>query len=275
MEKKRTHLQRPLAAITGASSGIGADFARSLAQRGYDLLLIARRADRLKLLADELSQSHAITAEILPADLAIEADLECVEQRLQKAELLEFLVNNAGFGTRQFFYQADLQEQDRMHRLHVIATMRLCRVALSGMVARDRGWVVNVSSVAGFIQGPFNVSYCATKAWMSSFSEGLALEMRSARKNVCIQALCPGFTKTEFHASMGLSRDFLSDSWWMESAFVVASSLRGCDKNQWLVVPGWRYKMLVGLLKIIPRALLHRFAQHTPNVRRAKVQNVT
>jgi hypothetical protein len=262
------HAARPLAAITGASSGIGETFARKLAARGYDLLLIARRRDRLVELAAELARQHNTQAEPLPADLIAESDLARVEQRLRDEPRLAFLINNAGFGARSLFHEADLATQDAMHRLHVIATMRLTRAALPGMVARDRGGIVNVSSVAAFMQGPHNVSYCSTKAWMNSFTEGLTLELRSIRSRVRVQALCPGFTKTEFHQTMGIGREFVAASWWMTADDVVDDSLRGLDRGRWLVIPGWRYKLIVTVFRHAPRSLVHMLAGRAPNVRR-------
>src|SRR5262252_7908128 len=143
---------RGLAAVTGASSGIGAAFARALAARGHKLLLIARRRDRLEALAGELG------GEVLAADLVDDAGLRTVEERLRAADDLELLVNNAGFGIPGMFAESDLSGQDQMHRLHITATMRLTHAALGGMVARRKGGVINVASVAGFVTNPGAVS---------------------------------------------------------------------------------------------------------------------
>lgn len=252
-----TGASRPLALVTGASSGIGASYARRLADRGYDLLLVARRTERLRTLSGELEQGGGIRAEVLTADLAKEADLRQLEERIAGASNLEFVVNNAGFGTLALFHVAEAQSQDQMHRLHVQATMRLTRAALPGMIARQKGFVVNVSSVAGFGQGPGNVSYCATKAWMNSFSEGLYLEMRSLGVDVRVQALCPGYTLSEFHSTLGLDRGFVSSSWWMTAEQVVDASLAGLERNQLFVIPGLRYKFIVMAMKLLPRPILH------------------
>src|SRR5580658_10650919 len=168
-------LMAGLALITGASSGIGAAFAAALAARGQDVVLVARRADRLEQLAESLKRSHGIRAEALVADLASDDDVARVVERIAAAPDLELLVNNAGFGSRGKFFEADARGQDQMHRVHVLATVRLTHAALAGMVKRARGGIINVSSVAGFWQAPGNVSYCATKCWMNSFTEGLAL----------------------------------------------------------------------------------------------------
>jgi uncharacterized protein len=234
--------------VTGASSGIGAVFARRLARDGYGLILVARRADRLEALARELGG-----AETIAADLTSEDGLALVEQRIASAPQLELLVNNAGFGTKGKFYETPLSGQEAMYRLHVIATMRLTRAALAAMVPRRRGGVINVASVAGFGQSPNNVSYCSTKAWMISFTEGLDLELKSAGSPVRVQALCPGFTVTEFHDAMGMSRDGIPGWMWMRAEDVVDESLRGLERGKIFVVPGALYKTIVVLEKIVPR----------------------
>jgi short-subunit dehydrogenase len=248
-----------LALITGASSGIGAEFAMQLAARGYDLVLVARREELLQRLAQSLDKSRGIVVEICAADLTSDQDLARVEQRIAAASNLELLVNNAGFGTRGKFFQTDLRGQDQMHRLHILATMRLTHAALPGMLERGKGAVINVSSVAGFWQAPGNVGYCATKCWMNSFTEGLALELKGAGSRVTVQALCPGYTRSEFHEAAGLNRDQIGAGMWMSAEEVVAASLRGLDRGATFVIPGWRYKAAALLLRNAPRAIL-RFA---------------
>ena len=240
---------RPVALITGASSGIGETFARALAARGYDLILVARRKERLEALARELN------AEVLVADLTKDAELKLVEDRIAAADNLELLVNNAGFGALGRFWEADLDGQDQMHRLHVLATMRLTHAALKGMVARKSGGVINVASVAGFVQSPGSTSYGATKRWMNGFTEGLYLELKSIGSPVKVQALCPGFTYSEFHDVAGMDRGTIPASLWMKAEDVVAASLRGLDRGDLFVIPGWRYKFLVRLLAVVPDGL--------------------
>jgi short-subunit dehydrogenase len=244
------------ALVTGASSGIGEAYAGRLAAMGYDLILVARRSDRLEKVADDLKRSRGVGAEVLPADLAEEADLRRVEKRIAAAGDLEFLVNNAGFGTQGLFFETGVEETDRMHRLHVLASMRLCRASLPGMVARGKGNLVNVSSVAAFGQSPGNAGYCATKAWMNSFTEGLYLDLAAAGSRVKVQALCPGYTLTEFHHAMGIGRDHVPAAWWTSPEDVVTASLRGLARGKLFVVPGWRYKAYVVLLKALPGFVL-------------------
>lgn len=251
---------RKLAVVTGASSGIGLAFAEALAGREYDLLLVARRAQRLQEIAARLQQSRGIRAEVLPADLSSEEGITRLEQRLGKADTLELLVNNAGFGKLGYFHSVDVASQEQMHRLHVMATMRLTHTALRVMVPRSRGAIINVSSVAGFWQAPGSVSYCATKCWMNSFTRGLALEMRRIGSPVRMQALCPGFTISEFHDVAGLDRNIMSKRWWMSAEEVVSDSLTALDHNRVLVIPGWRYRLVVFFMKHTPQAILDRVA---------------
>jgi short-subunit dehydrogenase len=251
---------RPLALITGASSGIGAEFAWELARRGNDLILVARRRDRLEELARSIEQKCGISAGIVAADLATEEGLASVEQRITVEQNLELLVNNAGFGTRGLFFRADVEGQDQMHRLHVLATLRLTHAALKGMVPRGKGGIINVSSVAAFWQSPGSVSYCATKCWMNSFTGGLALELKSSGSAVKMQALCPGYTRSEFHDAAGMDRKLIPDSLWMSAEDVVLPSLRGLERGKLVVVPGWRYRLLVLLMKHVPRGLLNPIA---------------
>ncbi len=250
---------RPQAFITGASSGIGEAFARRLAREGCDLVLVARRRERLEALAAELRAAPGVEVEVLPADLTLEPDLRRAVGRVQELGRLAYLINNAGFGTLGRFHEAEAAGQVDMHRLHVVAAVALTRAALPGMIERRAGAVVNVSSVAAFTMNPGSVSYCATKAWMNAFSEGLYLEMKAARVPVRIQALCPGFTYSEFHDVLGMDRSAIPKGWWMQAGDVVEESLRGLGRDRLIVVPGARYRLLVAFLRAVPRPLLNWF----------------
>jgi short-subunit dehydrogenase len=248
---------RPVAVITGASAGIGATFARQLAAEGYDLVLIARRLAALEQLAAEIRSKSSVSVEAVAADLTRDEDVAGVARKLAALEGLTLLVNNAGFGSRGLFFEADPQQQDDMYRLHVLATERLTRSALPGMVGRRAGGVINVASVAGFLQSPGNISYCSTKAWMISFTQGLHMELQSIGSPVTVQALCPGYTYTEFHDTMGVDRSkIMSPSWWYSADFVVAESLRGLKRRKLMVVPGMRYRAVVAIAKFLPLSLL-------------------
>ncbi len=242
------------ALITGASSGIGEVFARKLAARGFDLILVARRADRLQQLAGSL----AAKCELIAADLTTETGLQQTEQAIQNASELDLLVNNAGFGTVGRFWEADLAGQEAMHRLHVMATLRLTHAALRTMVPRRKGAVINVSSVAAFSQSQGNVSYCATKAWMNSFTEGLDIELRAIHSPVRVQALCPGFTVTEFHDTLGVDRNDIPAWLWMKAEDVVDASLKELPRGKTIVIPGWKYKLAAGLMRHLPYFIRRR-----------------
>jgi len=250
-----------LALVTGASAGIGAAFARQLAARGYDLVLVARRPEPLEKLARELEREYSIRAETLAADLISDAGQSAVERRIAAAESLDLLVNNAGFGSRGDFFDTSIESQDSMHRLHVLATMRLTHVALRGMVARRQGAIINVSSVAGFFSTPGNVSYCATKHWMNVFTEGLYLELKDVGSPVKVQALCPGYTYSEFHDRIGVDRSLIPKSLWLKADDVVAQSLRGLDGGKLFVITGWQYKLAVALAKLLPTQVVRAIAR--------------
>jgi hypothetical protein len=252
-----------VALITGASSGIGEAFARALSQRGCRLILVARRRERLERLAAELGR-----AEVLTADLAIDSDLNVVESRIASEPRLDFLVNNAGFGILGCFHETSPQDQDRMHRLHILAVERLTHAALGGMVARRKGNIINVSSVAAFFRTPNSLTYGATKAWINSFTEGLHVELKSLRSPVRAQALCPGFTHTEFHDSLAMDRNAIPAMLWMSAGDVVNESLGALAKNRCLVVPGRVYRIFVFLHGLLPRRLQHCIAIRYGNARR-------
>jgi hypothetical protein len=253
-----------LAVITGASSGIGAMFARKLAARGYDLLLVARREDRLRSLAVELAETYHVSTDVLPTDLAGDAGRDQVAERVRSARNLGLLVNNAGFGTLGFFADGNVdnnvESQLQMHRLHVIAAMHLTHAALENLIPRGEGGVINVSSVAAFSQTAGSVSYCATKGWMNSFTAGLYAELEVQKSAVKVQALCPGFTLSEFHDTLGMDRSPIPRSLWMTADFVVSESLRGFDQGKLFVIPGWRYKLIVMFMKSLPGWALRKMS---------------
>lgn len=235
------------AVITGASSGIGAVFARRLAHDGFHLVLIARRRHRLEALAAETGD-----AEVLVADLATDEGIRIVEARLAVLPDLELLINNAGFGIAGAFFDTGIKDHERMHRLHVIATLRLTHAALRRMVPADRGAIVNVSSVAGFTVSPGSVSYAATKHWMNNFTEGLWLDLKTRNSRVQVQALCPGYTLSEFHDVMPMDRSAIPSGWWTDARDVVEASLDGLRQNRLFVIPGLRYRAIVALSRVVP-----------------------
>jgi short-subunit dehydrogenase len=243
------------ALVTGASAGIGREFCRQLAARGHDLILVARDADRLRALGAELEDAHGITAETLAADLTRDAEVDRVVARIEGAPGFTLLVNNAGFGTAGTLVSTDPDAQDRMLRLHVLAPMRLTRAALPGLLQRRRGAIVNVSSIASFIYAAGSVNYCASKAYLTTFTEGLAAELVGT--GVQAQALCPGFTRTEFHQRIGPRAGDHRRFMWMTPESVVRASLAQLDRRGPVVcIPGLGYRLLVGLIRMLPRRSL-------------------
>ncbi len=219
------------ALVTGASLGIGEAYCRALAREGYDLILVARRRELLEKLAEELKSRHGIGAEVFPADLASDEDTARVARRIEETADLSLLVNNAGFGVEGFFVDTDIERQLDVVRVHDLATMRLCRATLPGMIARRHGGIINLSSLAAFFPSPGNVIYSASKAFTVAFSEALSLELKGT--GVRVQALCPGFTHTSFHSSLGMDMSHIPERMWMDADEVVEESCARLCGARW------------------------------------------
>ncbi len=251
-KRKSKSLNKP-ALITGASAGIGAEFARQLASRGHDLVLVARDRERLLELARSLSQEHGNSVEVLAADLVDPAGLAEVERFIAGAGPLAVLVNNAGFGFGTRFVEAGADEHERMIRLHVVVPVRLSRAALPAMLEAGRGSIVNVSSISAFGPGPGRVTYAATKGYLNTFSSGLALEL--AGTGVEVQALCPGLTRSEFHQRANM-KPKAPKLLWMNADQVVAASLKALGRGSVVVIPGLHNKVLAAAGRTMPRAMV-------------------
>lgn len=244
------------ALVTGASSGLGLEFARQLAGRGHDLVLVARDRGRLEAAAEELRSRHGVGVEVLVADLAHREQLHRVAGRLADRDRpVDLLVNNAGFGSRRGFVRGDLAEEERAVDVMVRAVMVLAHAAGGAMRARRRGAILNVSSVASFaVMG----HYSAIKSYVTVLSEALATEL--APHGVTVTAVCPGFVRTEFHqrAQMNMSR--LPDALWLEAPDVVRTALDDVARGRVVSVPSLTYKGVVGVLRVVPRVLTRRVA---------------
>lgn len=243
------------ALVTGPTAGIGHSFARQLAARGYDLVLVARDEERLEKTAAGLRGTHGVEVEVLAADLTDRADLARVEARLSDpARPVDLLVNNAGFGLKGRFLDNSADAETAMLDVLVTAVLRLSHAALSAMTGRGHGGVINVSSVAAFLP---RGSYSAAKAWVNSFSEWAANEYRP--QGVTVMALCPGFTRTEFHERMDVARGSAPDFMWLDPDKLVATALADFDKGRALSVPSAQYKAITTAARLIPTGLLQRF----------------
>ena len=245
---------QPTALVTGASAGLGREFARRLAGQGVDLVLVARDEERLAGLAEEL-RGAGRRVEVLPADLTDAAGLERVAERLAGGEpAVDILVNNAGFGILEGFERSDVAEERRLHELLSWVPLRLSHAAVPGMLRRGRGWILNVASVAALTP---TGTYGAAKAATVSLSR--SLNARYRRRGVRVTALCPGLLDTEFHDRMG--RDHLPPLpriAWADPARVAEEGLRALRRGRSVVVSDWRYRLAVPLTRVLPDRLLER-----------------
>jgi uncharacterized protein len=243
------------ALVTGATSGIGAAWARELGRRGYGLLITGRREAELRAVARE---TGARAVEVLLAELSDEAALEGVVAACA-GRRIDVLVNNAGFGTgEESFLRSAFEGQRRMERVHIAAPMRLIHAVAPGMVGRGTGVIVNVASLAAFMPLPRSAAYSATKAFLTVFSESLAMELR--RSGVRVQALCPGFTRTHFHAALGIPEKELRNRFilrWMSAEAVVRASVRALRHDRVVCVPGFWNRVIRRVVPLVPRRLLY------------------
>jgi short-subunit dehydrogenase len=240
------------ALITGPTAGIGRAFAEKLAVEGYDLVLVARDEARLKELATELTRLHGVSCEVLAADLTEPAELALVEKRFADGPV-EVLVNNAGFGQKKPFWANPIEVEEKQFDLLVRVVLRLTHAAILPMIERGSGAVINVSSVAGFFQ---RGTYSAHKAWVTSFSAGLAIELHA--KGVAVMALCPGFVHTEFHDRMGMDKSIIPSFMWLDAADLVDAAWSDLMSGKAISIPSRRYKFLVTLGRFTPRTLITR-----------------
>ena len=244
-------MSRPVALITGPTSGLGAGFARRYAIDGYDLVLVARDATRLERLAAELHDEAGANVEVLVADLADAADRAKVADRL--ATGVRVLVNNAGFGTSGEFWTADFALLQSQLDVNVTAVMQLTHAAMPSMLAAGEGTVINVASVAGLLPGRGS-TYSASKAWVIAFSEGLANGLGD--RGVGVHALCPGFVHTEFHERAGIDMANIPSFLWLEVDDVVRETMADVAKGKVVIVPGLQYKALTTGGRMVPRNLV-------------------
>ncbi len=248
-------MTKPVALVTGASIGIGEQFARLLAERGNDLVLVARDAGRLDALAKELEAKHANHCDVLAADLTVPAQRGVVEARVADVDVL---INNAGFGSFGDFVELDVDTEDRQVQLNVVALMRLTHAAARGMVARGRGGILNIASLAGFQPTPNDATYAATKAFVLSFSQAVHEELKGT--GVAVSVLAPGFTHTEFQARADFDPKSVPSFLWQEAEPVARAGLDGLAKNRAVIVPGAMNKIAAGLSSVAPFSVTRRVA---------------
>jgi short-subunit dehydrogenase len=244
------------ALVTGATSGIGESFTRLLAAKGFNLVLVARDEARLHERAAGLKEKFGAESVVIVADLATEVGCAKVEDYIRANEI-EVLINNAGFGINKAFTRSDLAKEEEVLKVLVRTPMRLMHVALPGMKERNSGVVINVSSIASFIAGG---AYSASKAYLTVLSESLSTELSTTNIKVC--ALCPGFTRTEFHQRGRMKMAGLPNFMWLNSDFLVAKAWKDAISDKPVSVPGWQYKTLVGIISLAPRSIVRRLGMN-------------
>ncbi len=240
------------ALVTGATAGIGESFTRLLAGLGFNLVLVARDLPRLNERAQSLETNYKIQTKVIQADLATDSGCKSIEDFIATNEV-EVLINNAGFGINKSFLVSDMAAEQQMFDVLIRTPMRLMHVALPLMKQRNKGVVINVSSVAGYIAGG---SYSAAKSYLTVISESLHTEL--AGTNIKISALCPGFTRTEFHQRGRMSMKGLPSFMWLDSDKLVAKAWSDALKGEAVSIPGWQYQLLVFVIQTLPRSIIRK-----------------
>jgi len=244
------------ALVTGATAGIGESFTRLLASEGFNIVLVARDEARLHERAQGLKDNYDADSVVIVADLATESGCAKVEEYLANNEV-EILINNAGFGINKAFTMSDLAKEEEVLKVLVRTPMRLMHVVLPAMKERNSGVVINVSSVASFIAGG---AYSAAKSYLTVLSESLHTELSAT--NVKVSSLCPGFTHTEFHQRGRMKMAGLPEFMWLNSDVLVAKAWKDALAGKAVSIPGWQYKLLVGIISVVPRSIVRRLGMN-------------
>ena len=257
---------RPIALVTGASAGIGASFAEYLAELGHDLVITARDLQRLEDSATQLRSKYGVEVEVIKADLATNEGMRLIELRLEnRSRPIEVLINNAGFGINKSFSASERQNENDLLDVLVRAPMRLMHAVLPAMKERNSGTIINVSSVAGWIAGG---TYSASKSYLTILSESLHTELRGTK--VKVHALCPGFTRTEFHQRGRMKMTGLPEFLWLDSKELVRAAWKSAAKGRAVSVPGYQYKILTFLMRYLPRPIVRKVGMNARARQRQK-----
>jgi short-subunit dehydrogenase len=243
------------ALITGASAGIGLEFAYQLAERNYDLILVSRNQQKLSNVANEISNRFNNKNEVLIADLATDEGINKVLSKLKTDQDIEFIVNNAGLGINKPFHKASLEEETDLLNVLVKAPLQISHTAINEMINRQKGFIINVGSVAAWTTSG---TYSAAKVWLTSFSE--SLNTNYGKEGINVSVVAPGFTRTEFHQRANMSVSEIPNWMWLSSKIVVKDSINAVLKGKTIVVPSLRYKLLTGFLKLMPRSFIRKFS---------------
>jgi short-subunit dehydrogenase len=242
------------ALVTGATAGIGFEFAKLLASENHNLVLVARDKTRLKKIAKDLKSQYGIKCEVLEADLTKKKSLEEVAKRIsQKEKRIEVLINNAGFSVNQSISNGDYSAEKSMLDVLVTAVLRLSHAAAAQMRVNGGGDILIVSSVASFMTGG---TYSSAKAWATNFAESLASEVN--KYGVTVSALCPGYTHTEFHARANFDKSEVPNWMWLDADYVVRAGWKDHKHGKVISIPSLRYKFFVLLMKATPRSIIRK-----------------
>ncbi len=249
------------ALITGATSGIGKIYAERFASMGHDLIITGRRKKIIDGVAKEITRKHGVEVTVVIAELSREAGIRKVLAAMKKAGPIDALVNNAGFGIDGFFVEKRIEDHLDMVTVHVNAALRFIHASLPGMIARKSGTIINVSSLGAWTPGPINGIYGGTKALLNIFTESLHTEVR--KHGIKVQALCPGFTTTDFHMQMGVEEKIrnMKYFYWMKPEDVVNASMKCLEKGKVICIPGISNRMIRVLMSLIPRRFYYRMAE--------------
>lgn len=251
-----------VAIITGATSGFGKIFAKKLAGMGYDLIIIGRREKLINKVAEDIRYEYKVKVTVKIVDLNNDKELDGFIKKIENRNDIEFLVNNAGYGSEESFTQDKYENQEEMINVHVLATVKLCHKISNMMKKNNKGYIINVSSLASFNAFPTSAMYCATKSFLTNFSQSLAMELN--KYNIRVQALCPGFARTDFHSKLEMDESKLINKGivkWMSAENVVNCSLKEINKElKVIVIPGFWNKFIYQCLKIIPKGIYYRIA---------------
>jgi len=250
------------ALVTGATAGIGESFSRLLASHNYNIVLVARDLPRLEERAKNLEEKYSIQTQVIQADLATDEGCMKIEKYIVENHI-DVLINNAGFGTNKAFTMSSLEIEQQLLDVLVRTPMRLMHVALPLMKERNNGIIINVSSVAGYIAGG---TYSASKSYLTVLSESLNTELSAT--NVKVSALCPGFTRTEFHQRGKMSMKALPNFMWLNADRLVEQSWKDALKGEAVSVPGWQYRVLVFVIRAVPRSLVRKVGMNVRSKQR-------
>jgi uncharacterized protein len=256
-------MDKKVAFISGATSGLGAAFARHFAQQGYDLILTGHPDDKISLDVEDLKTKNEVNIDVILADLANENDVTRLEEIIKKTREIDVLINNAGFFFGKAFWKNDIPSLESMVKVHICTPVRLILAVLPNMTSNNKGTIITLSSLVSFMPVPQDAMYSATKLFSNSFMESLHISFKD--KGIKVQVLCPGFVRnTNFHERAGFKLSGLKN-WeilpWMEPENVVKISIRNLrNKNRVVVIPGIRNRAIKFIISILPRPLYYRFA---------------